>query len=668
MTQDPDHDPNAQDPQGMDASPDPQRDDAPEPLPQQEDLWRPPARFGSVPVEAEPMGWDRRQGFLKHYPRVNLPTQIVERVQLGMDEPHEPNRLIWGDNLHVMRQIPSNTIDLIYTDPPFFSGRKYNVMWGDANELRSFSDIWQGGLTGYLIWLNARLYEMKRLLKPTGSIYVHCDWHASHYIKVEMDKIFGYDNYRNEIVWKRRADKHNLARKNMGRIHDLVFYYTKTDRAKYNRQFTPYDDDYVRKFYKHEDSRGLYRTLPCTNESGGNRPYEFRGIVRAWRFSPERMEEMFQSDMLVQAKPGSPFQYKKYLHEAEGVPLQDLWDDIPPSRGRESIGYPTQKPEALIERIIRASSNEGGVVADFVGGGGTTAVVAQKLGRRWITCDQSRVAVSVSAERMKQDAITRGLEDAPVPDFTVEHWGIYEAEHLSRMPLGQFREFVLRAYGATRVEEDGDSVIHGWRNQFPIWVGRADLDSQATADDVLEFANAVRRLPLYRDANLRDGTMLAWGFRADAEDAARELREREVVDVNFVRLSQVRIGDPDFREHIVGRSTDRADYSEFLTFVHPPVVTVAHRALGGRAVTFDAGDSAVVNLGAEVVNVQWDFDYDGQRFVAEPGYSFQRDKNGKVKLRVTHKFDRAGAYHVACRVQDSRGGEGTWSAEIEVKS
>lgn len=639
MTQDPDHDPNAQDPQGMDASPEPQNDDAPEPLPEQEELWRPPARFGSVPVEAEPMGWDRRQGFRKHYPLVNLPTQIVERVQLGTEEPHEPNRLIWGDNLHVMRQIPSNTIDLIYADPPFFSGRQYNVMWGDANEMRSFNDIWEGGLTGYLVWLNAQLYEMKRLLKATGSIYVHCDWHASHYIKVEMDKIFGYENLVSEIIWAYgTASGGRTAGSKPVKSHDTLLCFAKSYGSHtYNRQYTEYSEKYIRERFRYTDENG--------------RRYQTR-------------------------KRPSGEVTRQYLDESPGVPLSSAWSDIKQlysyhlvKRKQEEIGYPTQKPEALIERIIRASSNEGDVVADFFGGGGTTAVVAQKLGRRWITCDQSRVAVSVSSERMKQEAMTRGLEDAPVPDFTVEHCGIYEAERLSRMPLGQFREFVLRAYGATRVEEDaGDSVIHGWRNQFPIWVGLADLDSQATADDVLEFANAVRRLPHYRDAHLRDGTMLAWGFRADAEDAAKELREREALDVNFVRLSQVRIGDPGFREHIVGRSTDRADYSEFLTFVHPPVVTVAHRALGGRAVTFDAGDSAVVNLGAEVVNVQWDFDYDGQRFVAEPGYSFQRDKRGKVELRVTHKFDRAGTYQVACRVQDSRGGEGTWSAEIEVKS
>ena len=148
----------------------PQDADIQEQLPQQEQFYRAPARFGNVPVEAEPKGWDRRQGFRRHYPPVNLPTQIVERVSLGNTEGHEPNRLIWGDNLHVMRQIPSNSVDLIYIDPPFFSGRYYNVMWGDNNEIRSYSDIWEEGLDGYLIWLNARLYEMKRILKDTGLI------------------------------------------------------------------------------------------------------------------------------------------------------------------------------------------------------------------------------------------------------------------------------------------------------------------------------------------------------------------------------------------------------------------------------------------------------------------------------------------------------------------
>ncbi len=582
-------------------NPNPQDADIEEPLPQQEEFWRPPARFGSVPVEAEPQGWDRYRGFQKHYPRVDLPTQIVERVSLGSDEAHEPNRLIWGDNLHVMRQLRSNSVDLIYIDPPFFSGRQYNVMWGDANEMRSFNDIWEDGMPGYLIWLNARLYEMKRLLKPTGSIYVHCDWHASHYIKVEMDKIFGYESFRNEVIWHYGLG--GSSPRLYSKKHDALFFYTKSQTYYFDK------------------------------------PQEHATSVR----------------MRGQLKGAS-----------------DVWD-IPTinNMAKERIGYPTQKPEALLERIIGASSNEGDVVADFFLGGGTAAAVAQRLGRRFIGCDQSRVAVAVTAERLKQQAIKRELEDASIPDFTVEHWGIYEAASLSGAPSDEFRGFVLRAYGATPAS-DG-SAIHGWRNQMPVWVGGPGRDSRVTAEDVEGFANAIRESVQYLDSNLRDGVMLAWGFTQAARDAADYLRRCQHVDVDFIRLRQVRIEEAGFREHIVTRSTDRADYSDFLTFVQPPAVSVAYSVKGGRAVTFDAGDSAVVNFRAgdsavvnfraKIVNVQWDFNHDGRRFAATPGYSFRRD--GPM-LQVTHKFDRAGTFTVACRVQDSHGGEGTWVGQVEV--
>jgi hypothetical protein len=193
-------------------------------LPEQEEFWRPPVRFGSIPVESTPLGWDRRRGFRKFYPQVMLPTQVVERVSFGQPE-LQPNRLFWGDNLHVMRQLPSESIDLIYIDPPFFSGKQYNVIFGDQNELRSFSDIWEAGMPGYLIWLNARLYEMKRLLKKTGSIYVHLDWHASHYVKVEMDKMFGNENFLNEIVWGYTSG--GVSNRWFGHKHDCLLVYVK---------------------------------------------------------------------------------------------------------------------------------------------------------------------------------------------------------------------------------------------------------------------------------------------------------------------------------------------------------------------------------------------------------------------------------------------------------
>ena len=632
---------------------DPQDTGVTESLPQQEEFYRAPVRFGSIPVEAEPKGWDRRQRFEKHYPGVNLPTQIIERVSLGKNEPHEPNRLIWGDNLHVMRQIPSNSVDLIYIDPPFFSGREYNVIWGDNNELRSFGDIWEGGMDGYLIWLNARLYEMKRILKATGSIYVHCDWHASHYIKVEMDKIFGHTHLLNEIIWHYKSF-HGNVRRYYPRKHDTILLYTKSDKWTFNRQ---YDDD-------NEDTIDFQRWNEYLVDGykilGSNMPIQDTRFLRYYRrWVRENGRE-----------PGS----NDIVYEVRGQSQDSVLDIKPvdPKDKEERIGYPTQKPEALLDHIILASSNEGDTVADFFVGGGTTATVAQRLGRRWIACDQSRVAVAVTAERLKQQALTQGMADTSPSDFTVEQWGIYEAARLSAMPPEDFRDFVLRAYGASRIglDEDGPH-IHGWRYQFPIWVGEAGLESQATAEDVRHFANAIRQTAQYQQTNLRDGIMLAWGFGPDAVAAAEQLRQQGAVDVNFVRIAQVKIGDDGFREHIVGRSTDKADYSEFLTFIQPPVVDVGHRTLGGQAVTFDAGDTAVVNPAAEIINVQWDFNFDDKiGFSATPGYSFQREgsgKNRKPVLRVTHKFARTGRFRVACRVQDSRGGEAMWSGAVEVK-
>ena len=315
-----------------------QEEEEREELPQQDAFFRAPARFGNVPVETEPKGWDRRRGFEKIYPRVNLPTQIVERVPMGNPDnpkkPKEPNRLIWGDNLHIMRQLPSKSVDLIYIDPPFFSGRVYNVIWGDDNELRSFNDIWEGGLDGYLIWLNVRLYEMKRLLKDTGSIYVHCDWHASHYIKVEMDKIFGYDNFRNEIVWCYRGSNSPTTSRYPSKT-DSILFYSKGKSICFDRPYLPYTEKTLAQYNKVDEQGRCYRLH-------GRRP---DGTER-----------------------------RLYLDEAKGLPVLNWWDDIlsfgTASNSKERIGYPTQKPEALLERIIKSSCHEGDIVLDLFGGGG----------------------------------------------------------------------------------------------------------------------------------------------------------------------------------------------------------------------------------------------------------------------------------------------------------
>lgn len=602
-----------------------ERDERTDALPAQEEFWRPPTRFGSVPVEKEPLGWDRRKGFRKHFPAVYLPFQVVERVQFGHPE-LEPNRLFWGDNLHVMRQLPSESIDLIYIDPPFFSGRQYNVIFGDQNELRSFSDIWEGGMPGYLVWLNARLYEMKRLLKKTGSIYVHCDWHASHYIKVEMDKIFGYGNMVNEIIWSYKSGGN--SKKTFARKHDVLFLYSKTNKYTFNTQ---YYKSWQRKQYNYNPNY------------------------------PEHFDE----------------KEKMWYHLAI---CRDVWDDVfvIGTDNKERIGYPTQKPEALLERLISASSNGGETVADFYCGGGTTAAVAQRLNRRWIACDQSRVAVAITADRMTHQAEETGAT-VVIPDFTVEHWGVYEAKRLSEAPPEQFRAFVLRCFGA--VPERGTSVppvrihgqdthatmgIHGYKGAIPVWVGEPDQKKAVTAKDVQDFANAMRKTLRYKQDNLRDGIMLAWAFRPDAVEAAERLRRLERTDLNFIRLDMIRIDSPRFREHVSALSTDHADYENFLTFVQPPKIEVIFKRIAARTYRFDVSDTVILNAGAKITNVQWDFDY-GKRFSSTPGYSFVRGSKKEVALQAQYEFRTAGKKRIACKVQDDMGGEGLWTGEVDVK-
>jgi DNA modification methylase len=585
-------------------------DERPDALPQEEEFWRPPVRFGSVPVEKEPLGWDRRKGFRKLYPQVMLPFQVVERVSFGHAQ-LEPNRLFWGDNLHVMRQLPSESIDLIYIDPPFFSGRQYNVIFGDQNELRSFSDIWEGGMPGYLIWLNARLYEMKRLLRKTGSIYVHCDHHASHYIKQELDKIFGVENFVNEVVWSYKSGGN--SKKTFARKHDILFLYSKSSRYKFNVQ---HYKSWQRKRYNY------------------NPKY------------PEYFDEEEQM----------------WYHLAI---CRDVWDDVfvIGTDNRERIGYPTQKPESLIERAINASSDQNDTVADFFCGGGTTPAVAQRLERRWIACDQSRVAVAITADRLTRQVEEQTGKVFPVPDFTIEHWGVYEARRLAQAPPEQFRLFVLRAFGA--VPEEHDAGIHGYKGAVPVWVGEPDQKKGVTAQNVQDFSNAIRKTVRYKQDNLRDGIMLAWAFRPDAVEAAERLRRLEQTDLNFIRLDMIRIDSPRFREHITALSTDHADYEKFLTFVQPPKVEVGYKRIATRTYRFDVSETAILNPGAKIINVQWDFDH-RKRFKSTAGFSFVRGSNKQPELQTQYEFPVSGTTRIACKLQDDLGGEGLWTEEIQV--
>lgn len=368
---------------------------------------------------------------------------------------HELNqlrRLYYGDNLDVLREhIASESVDLIYLDPPFNSNANYNILFkspaGKAadSQIEAFEDTWhwndkaeqafhdvmisgntdvaellramrgflkENDMMAYLAMMAARLIELHRVLKPTGSLYLHCDPTASHYLKLLLDGVFGANNYRTEISWRRQSAHNDAAqgRQQFGNVRDIIYFYTKSSEWTWNWLYTPYDEKYVKSFYRHiEEGTGRRFRLSDITAPGGADPakrnphYEFLGVTRYWRYSKERMRELYEQGRIIQSAPGRVPQYKRYLDEMPGVALQNDWGDIIPLHGsaQERLGYPTQKPLALLERIIQASSNEGDVVLDPFCGCGTAIDAAQKLNRQWIGIDVTHLSIGLIERRMK---------------------------------------------------------------------------------------------------------------------------------------------------------------------------------------------------------------------------------------------------------------------------
>jgi len=630
-------------------------------IPEQREHFSLPARFGAIPVDDAPLGWEKETRprqvqvtrFQHVYPTIRLPFQEVQRLEFGHNAqflaendtnpkmkqlfPTGANRLFFGDNLHIMRQIPSESIDLIYIDPPFFSGRNYNVIFGDKNESRSFTDIWEGGMPGYLVWLNARLFEMKRLLKPTGSIFVHLDWHAVHYVKIEMDKIFGIDNFRNEIIWCYTGPG-SPKMGQFNRKHDNILWYSKSPEYTFCR-------DAIRAEHSQKTKDnfkiGLVGSgflsdtydLPC-----GKVPEDWWPINKP----PEQsLDELI--DAAAANQPGDWWE----IAIAQRYPKGTLGH----------IGYPTEKPYKLIQRIIAATTEKESIIADFFCGGGVTPMVAQEMGRRWLACDQSRIAVAVTADRITKFIREKVGSLFPVPDFTVEHWGIYEAPKLEQYTSSKFREFVVKAFGG-RAESVSKS-IHGVRYGVPLYVGEPSRQSRITKADVALFAKAV-----YEERRANHGVMLAWNFGPDARQAAEILAARENKRIDFVRLNLIRLEEDSFREHVVNKSQD---YAPLLCFIQPPEVIIKLRRLQARVYEFDVSESVSLNKDGVIANVQWDFEHKSGRFTSTQGYSFLRDKKtGTPVLVVEFTFPSEGEHVIACSVQDDQGGERTVTMKIEV--
>lgn len=420
------------------------------------------------------------------------------------------NQLFFGDNLDVLREsIKDESVDLVYLDPPFNSNRDYNQIFKSPDgkhshaQIEAFEDTWhweeqasrefqqiiEGGntnaadlidaftrflgkndLTAYLVMMTNRLIELHRVLKPTGSLYLHCDPTASHYLKLVLDAVFGVERFQNEIIWQRSTGKALMTRR-LPNNHDVILAYHRSEGSTWNPDtvFTPYDlgnlDEKTSGKYSLKDPDGrAYQLCDITNPNP-NRPnltYEFLGVTKVWRWTKERMQAAYDAGLVIKPSPGSIPRFKRYLDEQKGRPLGDVWTDIAPinSQAQERLGYPTQKPLALLERIINASSNPGDVVLDPFCGCGTAVHAAEKLGRQWIGIDITHLAISLIEVRLRHAFPAIKFEVHGTPK------DLEGAQDLARRDKYQFQYWACPLVGAVpwqNKKKGADGGIDGQR-------------------------------------------------------------------------------------------------------------------------------------------------------------------------------------------------------------
>jgi DNA modification methylase len=570
------------------------------------------------------------------------------------------NKLILGDNLEILKTLESETVDLIYLDPPFFSNRNYEVIWGDSGEVRSFEDRFSGGIDHYISWLKERVIEMHRILKPTGSIFLHCDYHANSYIRVYiLDKIFGDKNFRGEIAWQRH-NAHNDAKQKLAVLKDTIWYYSKNGRYKYNPVYIELTDDYKEVFYRNEDEKGVYRLSDLTG-AGLNKndkkwkTYHPKDRNRHWAIpvkpianlagenaknltTIEKLDLLYKNDLIAISSNGVP-SYKRYLDDSKGSLLGDVWTDIKAvsSQSKEKIGYPTQKPLKLLERIIAMSSNEGDVVLDPFIGGGTTVAVADKLNRKWIGIDQSVAAIKVTEARMtnQQDLFAS-------PFVTQLHK--YDYDTLRYKDAFRFEIFIVTQFGGiNNTKQRGDLGLDGkTRENQPIQVKRSDAIGRNVVDN---FKAACERNDknLYEKNKLEKqavGYIIAFSFGKGAVQEVARLKNEENVIIKLVTVEEIIpiAKKPKLTIEIIDKSVSTTTLSE---------------GKGGREIEFIA--KAQSEAGIEFF--MWDFDYKNDKFNLEILF----DKTGKQ----IWKF-KAGLHQIAVKVIDNEGLESIEIVKLKV--
>ena len=641
-------------------------------------------------------------------PRVSLPFQTVETVNQSAQERqlaltsansgHDPawrNRLIWGDKKYVLPSLLdkfAGKVDLIYIDPPFATGADFSFQTQtypfDADntsaqnidyrpnliEQIAYHDTWGSAqdtyikLNVYLKWMHGTLVFLRELLAESGSIYVHCDDTASHYLKLLLDEVFGNDNFVNEISWHRSQTRSSIRRK-YRRAHDVILFYAKSPQYHFEMQHRELSDA-SKKLYSKVDARGRYQLVPLlvSGRRNGETGLPWRGVDPNERgkdgmhwITTHSVLDQYDRDQLIQwpNKDGGTPRLKYYLEGNPGVPLNDFWDDvrIMASQSTESLGYPTQKPEALLERIIKASSSENDLVLDCFVGSGTTAAVAEKLGRRWIAADMGRFAISTTRKRL--------LDMPNVKPFFVQNLGRYERQVWQSAELEQdYREFILQLYRTEPIS--GYQWLHGVKAGRMVHVGA--VDAPVASGDihrvVIEFGAVIGT---GADAPTSAGVdILGWDFGLEVDTDAKELGIDVGINVRLMRIPRevmdekaVKSGDVQFFELAalaIDKNINRRQRSVTLTLQD---FTMPMDAVPDKV------RDAVSHWSQWIDYWAVDWDYRDDTFNNQ-WQSYRTRQDPQLQRSIAHTYEQRGTYTVVVKVIDILGNDTTRRLEVTV--
>ncbi len=588
-------------------------------------------------------------------------------------EAADRNLLIWGDNRLVMSSLMeqyAGKVKLVYIDPPFDTGTDFShrVSVGDASimkqpsvlEEHAYRDTWGRGRSSYLAMMYERVALIHELLSEDGSLYLHCAPNVSHYLKVLSDEIFGVDRFRAEIAWK-RVSGHGDAKK-WSPVHEIILHYSKGASYVWNPPREPLDESYVSSKYNQDDGdgRGPYMLDNLTSPNPRpNMTYEWEGFAppaKGWRYSSGTMRELDADGRIYKPTDRTKRpRLKRYLEENEGHLVDDVWDDIPPvnSQALERTGYDTQKPPALLERIIEASSNPGDLVADFFVGSGTTAVAAERLGRQWIACDLGRFAIHTSRKRLLSVPDCRPFEIQNLGSYERQRWQVKTGNGALRAYL----DTILAFYRAEPVE--GFSLLHGHKADRMVHVGATD--APVTIDETEEVMDEMA------DNGIEACDLLGWEWEMGLNDTITERARRRGLDLRPRQIPR----------EVMERHVSEADAVRFfeLAFVDLDVRRKGHEACVVLKDFAIPSEDLIPQKVRESISSwsdlidYWSVDFDFSDEVFHNQWQVYRTREDPTLATHSdwHEYPMAGTYALVVKIIDIFGNDTTKLAEVRIK-